>query len=260
MNRVTWPVFCTLLAAVAGCAEQRSPSTPGIGSDAWYTAVDEVLGIADPLGHGPTPGSDEWLRAVDRRLPSETRPAGTSGIGADPWLRHVDEAVFWLRRQPRRPDWEYRRHLADITMILEVWAPAGTTPEGRWFRLSVAPRNGERVIVERPYGGTVVNHWVTDLDADGLPEMLLSVTSFGSGAYGKVILYEWDGERFLEATDYAWRMPVEGYMGHDKVEVVGLHIVRISPVYREGDSNSRPTGGTRTQRYKFQDGSLHLEG
>lgn len=249
-------MFCVILAFLVGCSMQHLPQTPRIGSDAWYAAVDEILCVADPMGHGPDPGSGEWLRAVHRGLPSESRTTDLSAIGTDSWLRRVDETVFWLRRRPRTPDWEYRRHLADVSLSLEVWAPAGTTPQGRWFRLGVTPRNGEPVVIERPYDGTIVNQWVTDLDADGLPEMLLSVTSFGSGAYGTVIVHEWDGKRLLQAGDYAWKMPVDGYMGHDEIDVTDKHILRAFPIYRQGDSNSGPTGGTRTQRYTLHNGSI----
>ncbi|MGB5191200.1 MAG: hypothetical protein WBN54_14170, partial [Robiginitalea sp.] len=45
-----------------------------------------------------------------------------------------------------------------------------------------------------------------------------------------------------------------GYMGHDEFAVVETSLVRRFPVYKSGDSNSNPTGGTRQIQYKLQDG------
>ncbi|MDH5245823.1 MAG: hypothetical protein OEW98_05185 [Betaproteobacteria bacterium] len=40
-------------------------------------------------------------------------------------------------------------------------------------------------------------------------------------------------------------------MGHDELRVVENALVRRFPVYRDGDTNAQPTGGTRQIRYKL---------
>jgi hypothetical protein len=46
----------------------------------------------------------------------------------------------------------------------------------------------------------------------------------------------------------------KGYMGHDELVVAEQYLVRSHPVYREGDSNAAPGGGTRHLRYKLEPG------
>jgi len=45
-----------------------------------------------------------------------------------------------------------------------------------------------------------------------------------------------------------------GYMGHDEFAIVETSLVRRFPIYKTGDSNSNPTGGTRQIQYKLKDG------
>ena len=47
---------------------------------------------------------------------------------------------------------------------------------------------------------------------------------------------------------------IKGYMGHDEFAVVESTLVRRFPVYKEGDSNAKPTGGTRQLQYKLKQG------
>jgi hypothetical protein len=46
----------------------------------------------------------------------------------------------------------------------------------------------------------------------------------------------------------------KGYMGHDEFAVVEKTLVRRFPVYREGDVNADPTGGSRQLQYKLEPG------
>ena len=43
-------------------------------------------------------------------------------------------------------------------------------------------------------------------------------------------------------------------MGHDEFRVVESSLVRRFPVYREGDTNAKPTGGTRQISYELKAG------
>ena len=47
---------------------------------------------------------------------------------------------------------------------------------------------------------------------------------------------------------------LEGYMGHDEFAVVESHFVQRFPIYREGDTNNAPTGGTRQLQYQLVPG------
>ena len=43
----------------------------------------------------------------------------------------------------------------------------------------------------------------------------------------------------------------EGYMGHDEFTVVENVLIRRFPVYRDADTNAKPTGGMRQLQYKL---------
>lgn len=73
-------------------------------------------------------------------------------------------------------------------------------------------------VVREQADGTVSGAEVEDLNSDGRPYLFVYVSSAGSGSYGTVM---------------AW----SASKGHT--------LVRMFPLYRPGDSNASPSGGTR---------------
>jgi hypothetical protein len=43
-------------------------------------------------------------------------------------------------------------------------------------------------------------------------------------------------------------------MGHDQFSVAGDRLVQRFPIYRDGDPNAAPTGGTRRIEYRLEAG------
>jgi hypothetical protein len=106
--------------------------------------------------------------------------------------------------------------------------------------------------------GTVVGAEVADLDANGSPELYVYVRSAGSGSYGSLVAYAANNRKSLSGI---YLPPVadngtiaKGYMGHDEFAVVENRLVQRFPVYRDDDTNARPTGGTRQVKYKLVPG------
>lgn len=106
--------------------------------------------------------------------------------------------------------------------------------------------------------GTVTGAEVSDLNFDGSPEIYVYATSAGSGSYGSVVAY---GTNNRKSMSPIYLPPVvdhpeasKGYMGHDEFAVVELGLVQRFPIYREGDTNAEPTGGTRQVQYKLEAG------
>jgi len=106
--------------------------------------------------------------------------------------------------------------------------------------------------------GVVTGAEVNDLNSDGYPEILVFVTSVGSGSYGSVIGYSSNEGKSMSriSSSLATEDPkyMDGYMGHDKFFVVEGTLVQSFPVYRKGDSNVAPTGPTRQIQYTLVDG------
>jgi len=84
------------------------------------------------------------------------------------------------------------------------------------------------------------------------------VQSAGSGSYGSLVAYSANRKKSLSSIHLP---PVaddpklsKGYQGHDAMAVVESTFVQRFPVYKDGDSNSKPTGGTRQLQYKLVPG------
>ncbi len=109
--------------------------------------------------------------------------------------------------------------------------------------------------IVRTIHGTITGAEVADLNVDGSPEIYVYVTSAGSGSYGSLVAYSANRRKSLSEI---YLPPVtqnegasKGYMGHDEFAVVESVLVQRFPVYRDGDTNARPTGGMRQLQYKL---------
>ena len=106
--------------------------------------------------------------------------------------------------------------------------------------------------------GSVTDAEVADLNADGSPEIYVFTRSAGSGSYGNVIAYAANNKKSLsrislpDLSDDA--KASKGYMGHDEFAVVENVLARRFPLYQQGDSNAKPSGGTRQIQYKLHAG------
>lgn len=106
--------------------------------------------------------------------------------------------------------------------------------------------------------GHVVLAEVADLNVDGSPEIYVYAQSAGSGSYASLVAYSANKKKSLSEI---YLPPItddpkasKGYRGHDEFRVVESTLVRRFPVYREGDTNAKPTGGTRQIQYKLAAG------
>lgn len=109
--------------------------------------------------------------------------------------------------------------------------------------------------VEVELDGTAYLAELADLDSDGWPEVYLYVSSAGSGSYGSLVAYAVNKGKsatpvYLPPLDSDAEI-IKGYQGHDEFRVVENRLVRRFPLYREGDSNSAPSGGTRQVQYRL---------
>lgn len=122
-------------------------------------------------------------------------------------------------------------------------------------KIEIAGLESGPVILEREADGTVTGAETADLNADGSPELYIYTSSAGSGSYGNLIAFSVNNRK--SASDI-YLPPLgeaqAGYMGHDEFAVAGQLLVRRFPLYREGDSNAGPTGGSRRVQYRLVPG------
>ncbi|MCX7043974.1 MAG: hypothetical protein NTX50_00620 [Candidatus Sumerlaeota bacterium] len=96
--------------------------------------------------------------------------------------------------------------------------------------------------------------WVTDMDRDGNFEVLILGRSAGSGSFGEIRVFEWDGKALVaRPLPELTAKQATGYYGHDAFKVGTNQIVHEFPVYKPGDPNASPTGGLRRLVYTFAD-------
>jgi hypothetical protein len=110
--------------------------------------------------------------------------------------------------------------------------------------------------ISREVDGFIVDAEIADLNADGFPELYVYAQSMGSGSYGSVIAYASNrnkslSEIFMPPLDENAKA-YKGYMGHDEFAVVEQKLARRFPIYKDGDTNALPTGGTRQIEYKLK--------
>ena len=94
-----------------------------------------------------------------------------------------------------------------------------------------------------------------DLDADGFPELVCFTQSVGSGSAGTVVSFSvLDCGAFVPIAFPLLSNPqiTSGYMGHDHFQLKKDSLFHSFPIYRERDSNARPTGGKRQLKYTLQ--------
>ena len=152
--------------------------------------------------------------------------------------------------------YNYRKSLSLQGINFDIRA----TNSGFMNQLIIVPSGLE--IVNRPVhheiDGTVTNAEIEDLNSDGSPEVLVYITSAGSGSYGSVIAYSVNNKKSMSQVYFPGIKDnpeaSKGYMGHDEFAIVETSFVQRFPVYKENDTNAEPTGGMRQIQYKLVDG------
>lgn len=113
-------------------------------------------------------------------------------------------------------------------------------------------------VISKEIEGTVSGAEVGDLNTDGSPEIYVYVTSAGSGSYGSLVAYAANRKKSLSEI---YLPPIQdnakaskGYMGHDEFAVIESSLSRRFPLYKEGDTNGKPSAGMRQIQYKLKAG------
>jgi hypothetical protein len=134
-----------------------------------------------------------------------------------------------------------------------VVVPDGEPASVGTYWASVAYPDGRASEITGERDGSISQTWLTDLGGDGVPELVVWMTSAGSGSYGQVEILR------LEASGPSGvplapldESQARGYMGHDRIAIREGRLTRCFPLYRADDPQARPTGGERCLWYSFR--------
>lgn len=128
--------------------------------------------------------------------------------------------------------------------------------------VAIKVNRGDDVILEDTHeiSGELRRAWVTDLDRDRNPEIIVWSRIHGSGGYGEYKLLEVEGTE-VRSADFPQLSDSqrEGYSGHDELTTSPSNIIRKFQKYLPGDPNCCPSGPVTEITYGFRDGEVLIE-
>ena len=109
--------------------------------------------------------------------------------------------------------------------------------------------------IERDIEGVVAGADIGDINVDGSPEIYVYIKGKDKGS---LIAYSANNKKSLSEI-YLPPIPenpklTKGYRGHDEFMMVEAIVAQRFPVYKDNDSDAKPTGGWRQLQYKLVQG------
>ena len=125
----------------------------------------------------------------------------------------------------------------------------------------IVKRDFSKVLDETiPTSGYLQGGWITDLDNDKNPEIILWVRTHGTGGYGEILLFE-----VVEAKLIKHEFPSlteeqkKEYGGHDQLTTSPSNIIRRYKIYEDNDPQCCPTGPYVDLIYSFDGKQIILQ-
>jgi hypothetical protein len=148
------------------------------------------------------------------------------------------------------PGCAYDSMLAGDSVTVHVTVPPKETCSIGTYTVTISRKGTRPQVMTLKRDGTITNVFFEDVTGDGRRDLVVFVSSAGSGAYGRLDIWEWNGDRFKGGI-VADLMPDQrdGFRGHDAYMAASGVLRRRFPVYREGDANCCPSGGTAAFRW-----------
>ena len=127
--------------------------------------------------------------------------------------------------------------------------------QGNNLRIVPAGLKIDNSPVERDIEGVVTGADIGDINVDGSPEIYVYIKGKDRGS---LIAYSANKNKSLSDI---YLPPItddpkltKGYRGHDEFMMVENSVVQRFPVYKDNDTDTKPTGGWRQLQYKLVQG------
>ena len=189
----------------------------GIGS-AGFLCVCTLIGLPSCKTGEPQPLRDSNLMADDRHRPHQ----------------HESNCAF-------------TKVLESSGVNVKVSVPSDEPCSIGTIQMKITFSEGRTQLLKQERDGTVENAWLVDLENDGLLDLVVTITSAGSGSYGTVTMYQKRGNQFVSRPLAPLSPPPnpdasKEYRGHDAFEVKDGHLFWSCPAWERPDGS---TGGDR---------------
>ena len=162
------------------------------------------------------------------------------------------DSITTISLEPVEPKTALKKTVSYKTIRFDI------TKSGDTLTIQPSGFESDNTKVIKTIEGTVSNIEVDDINTDGSPELMIYITSSGSGSYGTAIGFSGNNNKSMSEITIPRIVDNpktnKGYMGHDEFALVEGTLVQRFPIYKEGDTNSKPTGGMRQIQYKLKNG------
>ncbi|MHA4808437.1 hypothetical protein ACX0G9_10025 [Flavitalea flava] len=103
--------------------------------------------------------------------------------------------------------------------------------------------------------GRVSKVEIEDPNADGFPDLIITIYSDSVSLFGTVYAFLSEGNKTITPCvlpDIMMNGKVNaGYKGHDQFAIMTSYLQQKFPIYKSGDDKDKPTGGTRVLLYQL---------
>jgi len=130
------------------------------------------------------------------------------------------------------------------------------TSKGNKLRIVPSGLKIDNSPIERDIAGTVTGADIGDINVDGSPEIYVYIKDAKGGA--SLIAYSANNKKSLSDiylppfTDDP--KLAKGYRGHNEIAMVEGIVAQRFPIYKDNDTDDKPTEGTRQLQYKLTQG------
>ncbi len=129
------------------------------------------------------------------------------------------------------------------------------TMQGKHLRIIPTGLKIDNSPIERDIEGVVTGADIGDINVDGSPEIYVYIKGKDKGS---LIAYSANNKKSLSDI---YLPPItddpkltKGYRGHDEFMMVENIVAQRFPIYKDNDTDTKPTGGWRQLQYKLTQG------
>lgn len=145
-------------------------------------------------------------------------------------------------------NWEFKQDGLTVVVV----GKEAEYGEVRSYQIVVNDELRTLVRLEVNRDGLVTDAWLTDLDSDGLFEIVVATGQLAGADVGAVDVHEWQEFRFVSSKPkQLTTSELVGYNGNDQYTIAGGRLQRSYPMFSVADGVRVPTGSMARFEYQY---------